>query len=486
MTNFSLAGVNGGEMKSNDFNEIENLKSELDKTKRNFRLFFDESPIPYQSLDENGNFLDVNPAWCDSLGYSREEVVGKNFAEFLTPGYAEHFKDNFKGFKVAGEIRGVEFQMKCKDGTLIQVSYDGNIGYDESGKFKQTYCMFQDITERKKAEKEIEESHNSLKATINAIPDLLFEVDEEGQFYDYNAPITDELYVSPKKFLGKKVSEVLPPEAADKIMEALKEASEKGKHQGMTYKLVFPDGTRYFELSIAKKPDDSLKRLIALVRDITQRKESEQKIKQSLQEKETLLKEIHHRVKNNLQVISSLLNLQSEYVKDKNDQELFRESQTRARSMALIHEHLYQSTDLRSINFDDYIKILVYDLYNTYGCRPDNIELKLGLEPIMLDINTAIPCGLILNELMSNAIKHAFPGDNKGKIQVNFHQKDHELILTVKDNGIGFPEDMGFETTDSLGLKIVNTLINQIEGELKINSQEGTEIIVTFPEVIFD
>jgi len=205
MITFSLAGVNGGEMKSNDFNKIENLKSELDKTKRNFRLFFDESPIPYQSLDENGNFLDVNPAWCDSLGYSREEVIGKNFAEFLTPGYAEHFKDNFKRFKVAGEIRGVEFQMKCKDGTLIQVSYDGNIGYDESGKFKQTYCMFQDITERKKIEVQIKESEERFKLLFDYAPIAYYILDLEGTIIDSNKMAEELTGYFKKEFLNKNL-----------------------------------------------------------------------------------------------------------------------------------------------------------------------------------------------------------------------------------------------------------------------------------------
>lgn len=232
--------------------------------------------------------------------------------------------------------------------------------------------------------------------------------------------------------------------------------------------------------------EGDFKEFRSIITDITERKEAEREIEKSLQEKEVLLKEIHHRVKNNLQVISSLLSLQSEYIKDKTDKELFRESQTRAKSMALIHERLYQSTDLRSINFYEYIKTLTFNLYNIYGCKPEDIKVNLDLEPISMDIDTAIPCGLIINELMSNAMKHAFPGDSKGEINIKFHQIDHKLILTVEDNGIGLPPNMEFENISSLGLKLVNTLVNQIDGEIEINSDSGTNITIRFPKVTFD
>lgn len=229
--------------------------------------------------------------------------------------------------------------------------------------------------------------------------------------------------------------------------------------------------------------DMGFKEFRSVVIDITEREKTEQELKKSLHEKEILLKEIHHRVKNNLQVISSLLSLQSEYVKNKTDKELFRESQTRTRSMAIIHEHLYQTTGLRSINFGKYIKTLASDLYHIYGSQSDNIKLKMDVESIQVDINTAIPCGLIINELISNAIKHAFPGDKKGEIYIKFYQKDDKLNLTVKDNGVGLPEEIDLQNIDSLGLKLINTLVDQINGEMEINSNDGTDVTIAFPEV---
>jgi Signal transduction histidine kinase len=211
-------------------------------------------------------------------------------------------------------------------------------------------------------------------------------------------------------------------------------------------------------------------------------KKAEEKIEESLKEKEMLLKEIHHRVKNNLSVISSLLNLQSGYIKDKEDLELFRESQTRAKSMALIHERLYQSEDLKRIDFSDYIKTLASDLFRTYAVDPTRINLKMDLEIILLDINTSIPLGLILNELVSNAMKYAFPDDEKGEINIKLKSKDDQYTLTVSDSGVGLPDELDFDKIDSLGLQLVNSLTNQIDGTVELDMTHGTKFTITFQE----
>jgi len=190
-----------------------------------------------------------------------------------------------------------------------------------------------------------------------------------------------------------------------------------------------------------------------------ERKRMEEWIKASLKEKEVLLKEIHHRVKNNLQIISSLLNLQSEYIKDEQDLEIFKVSQNRIESMALIHEKLYQSEDLAQIDFSEYIRDLVASLFCSYELNLDAIELKINVEQIFLNIETAIPCGLIINELVLNSLKHAFPIGNSGEIYINLYENDeNEIALTISDNGIGFSQDFDFRNTSSLGLQLVNAL----------------------------
>lgn len=211
--------------------------------------------------------------------------------------------------------------------------------------------------------------------------------------------------------------------------------------------------------------------------------ESRNELARALKEKEMLLKEIHHRVKNNLMIISSLLELQSYYIKDKADLDFFRESRTRADSMAIIHERLYLSTDLKNIDFGDYISSLATELLDVYTVSPDRIKLKIDVKNIHLDINTAIPLGLITNELMTNSIKYAFPDDIKGTITLRIVKEGDKFIFTLKDDGIGFPSDLDYKNADSLGLELVNSLTNQIDGKLELKGENGTEFKITFKEL---
>jgi len=221
-----------------------------------------------------------------------------------------------------------------------------------------------------------------------------------------------------------------------------------------------------------------------LQQEITERKRAEEQIKASLKEKEVLLKEIHHRVKNNMQIVSSLLNLQSRHIKDKQALEMFRESQNRVRSMALVHEKLYGSKDLARIDFAGYIKSLAQSLYQSYETDPGRVALKVKVEGSFLDVNIAVPCGLIINELVSNALKHAFPPswEGKGKIEISLHPTDdNEIELIVSDNGIGFSKDLDIRGTESLGLLLIFILVeDQLKGKIKLDRRKGTKYKIKF------
>ena len=204
-------------------------------------------------------------------------------------------------------------------------------------------------------------------------------------------------------------------------------------------------------------------------------------IKASLKEKEMLLKEIHHRVKNNLQIVSSLLSLQSAYINDAAVLAVFKDSQSRVESMALMHEHLHQSEDLEKIDLASYIQTLAADLFSSYGVNSHTIGLNIGVDHVFLNTDTAIPCGLIVNELVSNALKHAFPAGLKGQINISLQpESDSELLLIVSDNGIGFPENLDFRNTATLGLRLVNTLTAQLRGTIELLRGAGTSFRITF------
>ncbi|MFI5143989.1 MAG: sensor histidine kinase [Ignavibacteria bacterium] len=227
--------------------------------------------------------------------------------------------------------------------------------------------------------------------------------------------------------------------------------------------------------------DNNLHGKYLIYTDISGHKKSEEQIKASLMEKEVLLKEIHHRVKNNLQVVSSLLYLQSRKITDKDVESMFLNCQNRVKSISLIHEKLYQTNDLARIDFDKYIKSLVYHLFNSFGVKSEQVGLTVNSENIFLTMDTAIPCGLIINELVTNILKHAFPSNRKGeiKIEVSYH-RNNKFTLLVADNGIGLPVDIDIENTDTLGFQLVQTLIKQLEASLEINRENGTEYIISF------
>jgi two-component system response regulator len=220
-----------------------------------------------------------------------------------------------------------------------------------------------------------------------------------------------------------------------------------------------------------------------LIEDITERKQAEEQIRASLREKEVLLREIHHRVKNNLQVVSSLLNLQSKYVLDDRALEMFKESQSRVKSVALIHEELYKSEDLAKINFADYVRNLAAHLFRSYGVDSRTLSLKISVDDLILSVGTAILCGLIINELVSNSLKHAFPAGQAGEIRVELHADDDGIhILMVSDDGVGLPEDLDFFNTESLGLQLVGILTHQLGGAIALRSHPGTAVKITFRE----
>jgi two-component sensor histidine kinase len=218
--------------------------------------------------------------------------------------------------------------------------------------------------------------------------------------------------------------------------------------------------------------------------EIADRKRAEEQLHISLREKEVLLKEIHHRVKNNLQVVSSLLSLQALRVQDVTSPEVLRESQNRIKSMALIHEELYQSQDLGWVDFGEYVRHLTTHLFRAYQVKPGLIALYVSVsEDIKLGIDTAIPCGLIVNELVSNAFKHAFAGGRSGEVRVDLERNSgRQLILWVSDNGSGFPAELDYRNTESLGLQLVTTLVDQLAGTIELDRAGGTRFKITFME----
>jgi len=220
-----------------------------------------------------------------------------------------------------------------------------------------------------------------------------------------------------------------------------------------------------------------------IAHDITDKQIAEENLKSSLKEKEVLLKEVHHRVKNNLQVISSILNLQSSYLEDEKIINILRESQDRIKTMSIIHESLYQANDFSKINFSQYIVSLSKNLVHSYGNFDSFVETTYKIDDVHLSLDLSIPCGLIINELVSNALKYAFKGREKGKLNISLLLKNEMVTIIVADNGVGMPANINIRETNTLGLQLVTSLVEQIDGELKMENNKGTTFTITFKQI---
>ena len=221
---------------------------------------------------------------------------------------------------------------------------------------------------------------------------------------------------------------------------------------------------------------------VNLMTEIDIRLNAEKQLSKNLKEKEVLLREVHHRVKNNLQIIISLLNLQSRYITDETTLSAFRESQNRVRAMALVHEKLYGSADLATIDLDNYIRFLGNNLVQFYGIQGKNITLTIDIHDIFLAIDTAIPFGLMINELISNSLKYAFPNGRKGEISIAIHRQDHTLTILFRDNGVGIPEDLDWRNARSMGLQLVTALVDQLDGTIELDRTAGTRFTMVVQE----
>ena len=333
------------------------------------------------------------------------------------------------------------------------------------------------FTHRIQINEALKESEERYRKLVEHSPDAIIVQAEEKIIVVNVAGIRLLGAVSEEEVLGKPLLDFVHPDSLALVRERQDLLETGADLPFVEEKYVRLDGkTIDIEASTVEFSFYGKSALLTLARDITDRKQAEEQIKASLKEKEVLLKEIHHRVKNNLQIVSSLLYLQSRKTSDDQVLSVLRESQTRVRSMALIHEKLYQCDDLANINLADYIRSLTSYLLNSYGVASHMVKLSVNVETAPLGLDRAIPCGLIINELVSNALKYAFPQGRRGEILVDLLcDGGGKLILTVKDNGVGLPEDMDIDDTPSLGLQLVNTLVRQLDGTIEVDRKGGTE-----------
>jgi PAS domain S-box-containing protein len=335
--------------------------------------------------------------------------------------------------------------------------------------------LLQEIEERKLAE-------NRIVALIDALPDIIYFKNTESRNLVVNLAFAKLTGLEKEETQGKTDMELLPPELAEHCKNQDAEVIRGGKLMRYVEEHAF-HGERVFQETIkvplyAKSGDCT--GLVGITRDITELKKAEEEAKKSLKEKEVLLKEIHHRVKNNMAIISALLQLQARYCSDEKLNMMFRDSRSRISSMALVHEKLYQTKDFANINFREYVEELVGHIMSSYGMKEGDIGLLLSIDDINLNIDTIIPCGLILNELTTNSLKHAFEDVEQPKISIAFNIEGDQAALVYSDNGRGIPEHVDFQDSETLGLQIVKMLAFQLKGSFELERDDETRFTINF------
>lgn len=480
--------------------ERTHIELALRESEARYRAIVEDQTELIARFQPDGTLTFVNGAYCRYFGLVKETVIGSCYKPLILEEDQEPIAQLVRSMNREQPTVSIETRVVVDD-CIRWTQWHNRTLFDEQGEFIEFQSVGRDITDLKQVEAALQESQWFAQKVADTSPAAIYVFDLLKQ---------DRIYVNREigAYLGYPPDDIqiMQPTFLQTVMhpddflqrqanfERWATAND-GAILGTEFRLQHRHGEwRYFQVQetlFARTPDGIPQQILGVAVDITAAKQlevlrqAEEQLQASLAEKNVLLKEIHHRVKNNLQIVYSLLRLQHRRIKDKRAAEILLESQNRIKSIALIHEKLYRSEALAKVDLSQYIPTLVASLFSSYNIHTNAITLKTTIEAIALDIDTVIPCGLIINELVSNALKYAFPSDRTGEIAITLQATDQTagdraVTLSVCDNGIGIPAEFELNKTDSLGLKLVRDLVQQLEGKLTLNRQAGTAFSITF------
>ena len=442
--------------------------------------------------DLEGHLIEANQAPLVAAGLRREEVIGQLFWDTYWWNYDEGVQVQLRDAlarAARGEVVRYETEVRVRDDRHIIIDVMFGPLRDQHGAIQSLVGFAVDVTERKRAEKALVDSEHRLRQAQGIARIGSWELDLTTNRLWWSAEIYRLFEIDPGKFGASYDAflDAIHPDDRDRVNEAYTDSLRDRTPYEITHRLLMADGRvkvveERCETDFA--PDGTPLRSRGTVQDVTARVAVENALRESLAEKETLLREVHHRVKNNLQIISSLLHFHAKRVKDPADLAAFNDGRDRLRSMILVHEKLYQSPGLSKIDFGGYLKALVHDLQQSYAAATRRVRVRITADPVHLPIEAALPCGMIVCELMTNVFKYAFPGDRSGEAHVSLSAWENRVALTVSDDGVGLPSSFEIEQSGSFGWQLIRSLVNQLNGTLAIEGEGGTRVTVSFPYAV--
>ncbi|MBO75095.1 MAG: hypothetical protein CMD33_07475 [Flavobacteriales bacterium] len=460
-----------------DITDIRLAEQELRRSEERYRDILDNASDLVFLVNEEGRLTYANPAFFFTLGYDAKALKTIRIQEIALPPDNQSI-DDWKHWMVGDRN---ELTFRGRDGDELKMLGGGSVQTNAQGQLIGLRCIYLNVSEVRAYERSALVQSAKLESIFNSTRYLLmFTTDQNFNVTSVNHNIVEVLK---EQFDFDTI-------VGTPILELLEEVVFKAFYQGQLQLFVrAAQGVQQqFELPLVNQKnevvwyqlfinpvqyDEGTKELSCIAYDITERKEIDNQIREALKEKEILLQEVHHRVKNNLQVISSMLNLQRRFIDDVKMLEVLDESQNRISTMSFIHESLYRNSDFSSIGFSDYLQRLTQNLIHSYSNVTKGVELITKLDDVHINLKQAIPCGLIVNELVSNCLKYAFKGMSSGKIFLRVKRVNENLEIEVADNGVGLPDDFDFETNESLGVYLVQALTDQLDGRLTVDNKHS-------------
>ncbi|WP_292757642.1 PAS domain S-box protein [Methanobacterium sp.] len=450
-----------------------------------YQTIFENTGAATIIVEENNLISLVNMEFSSLTGYPKEEIEGKMmWTEFFAPEDIGQMEENHRLRRIDPDYapRNYEARLVAIDDTIRYVYLTVTM---LPGTRKSMVSIL-DMTELRRSKKVIEESREKFKSIFKNAAEAIILFDCQGNIIESNDKIEEIFGFKKEEIMGHNFMSIVAMmemdyEEARIVFNHLISGNQLKQVEWAVKNKNGKEVIFRVRPSIIKN-ENSINGILLIMEDITELKKVENSLKHSLEEKEILLREIHHRVKNNLQIISSLLSLQRIQVEDKQTADILWECQGRVRTMAMIHENLYQSQDIGFINFSNYVEKLLYDIFNSYRVDKGSINLNTLIQSVEMGIETAMPCGLVINELATNSIKHAFPEGN-GTIKVELKSDGKSYVLTFADDGIGLPQNVNPQKSKKLGLMVVKTLVNQLNGAMEIDRTNGTKFTIKFQEL---